>query len=192
MIFPGKKENEAQNVGFRSSKGKPRARLVSPRLGGRLFPLTPLPPRVVFFLTLPPRSVTPTGTYEHLERYGYDLGIRQEGLAVAPGISRGNHPALKRRCKKEVTSKAMLAGEPCERLRKIPETTGYLMTHESPACSPSSFWSSMKWFVGFYTVEGQWCEVLHFHESGNVRLPALAPARTSDHILSALLTSRRR
>lgn len=72
-----------------SGPGK-AVRPLSPRLAGRLFLLASLSHQSRFFffflLTLPAQSVTPTGIYEHLESYGYDLGIRREWLAAAPGF----------------------------------------------------------------------------------------------------------
>ena len=84
--------------------------------------------------------------------------------------------SLRRRFNKEVTSKAILAGEPHEHLRKIPETTGYLMPHVSSSLAPSALSevpSSGLWGFAPWREVGGKC--VCFCDSVQVRLPGFSP-----------------
>lgn len=142
-------------MGFRSSKGRPRVRLLNPRLALRLFPLASFSHQSrSFFFFFSFRYFHP-GVWHLLEvRNLWEVwiwfGHQMRWAGCCPrDFPRKSPSSLRRRFNKEVTSKAILAGEPREHLRKIQETTGCLMTHVSPSLVPQPFLESSKAVCGF-------------------------------------------
>lgn len=143
MIFPGKKGNETHHLGLRSSKGRPRGQrgCWAPVFLLGCFHSLPFPTRVAF---LSPDTSSPR--VWHLLEFmniwrGMDMiwASEENGWLLPQDFPRKSPSTFRRHFNKEVTSKAILAGEPGEHLRKIPETTGYLMTHISSSLFAQPF-----------------------------------------------------